>query len=40
MSTLLSEVDDDGGREPAGEPVLLRSSFQRGVKHLPVRLVA
>jgi cytochrome P450 len=24
--------------EPAGEPVLLRSSFQRGVKHLPVRL--
>ena len=24
--------------EPAGEPVLLRSSFQRGVKHFPVRL--
>ena len=26
--------------EAAGQPVLLRSSFQRGVKHLPVRLVA
>jgi len=25
--------------EPAGEPVLLRSSFQRGVKHLPVGLL-
>ena len=25
--------------EAAGEPVLLRSSFQRGVKHLPVRLL-
>ena len=24
--------------EAAGEPVLLRSSFQRGVKHLPIRL--
>lgn len=23
--------------EPAGEPALLRSSFQRGVKRLPVR---
>ena len=25
--------------EPAGPPELLRSSFQRGVKHLPVRLL-
>ena len=24
--------------EPAGDPVFLRSSFQRGVKRLPVRL--
>ncbi|MDN5896220.1 MAG: cytochrome P450, partial [Nocardioides sp.] len=24
--------------EPAGEPVLLRSSFQRGIKRLPIRL--
>ena len=26
--------------EAAGPPVLLRSSFQRGIKHLPVRVVA
>jgi len=26
--------------EPAGEPALLRSSFQRGVKRLPVRWTA